>query len=81
MLSALVGTQLRHWRTRRQLSQLQLSMEASVSIRHLSYVETGRALHSREMILRLVHRLDVLLRERNLLLTSASFAPKYGAPR
>ena len=47
MLTAPVGTQLRHWRTRRQLSQLQLSMEASVSTRHLSYVETGRALHSR----------------------------------
>ena len=78
-LTASVGTQLRHWRTRRQLSQLQLSMEASVSTRHLSYVETGRSQPSREMILRLAHRLDVPLRERNLLLTSAGFAPMYAA--
>ena len=74
-----VGTQLRHWRTRRRLSQLQLSLDAEVSTRHLSCVETGRALPSREMILRLAHRLDVPLRERNHLLTSAGFAPMYGA--
>jgi transcriptional regulator with XRE-family HTH domain len=78
-LTAPVGAQLRHWRTRRQLSQLQLSMEADVSTRHLSYVETGRSLPSREMILRLAHRLDVPLRERNHLLTSAGFAPMYAA--
>ena len=74
-----VGLQLRHWRLRRQLSQLKLSVEADVSTRHLSYVETGRSLPSREMILRLAHRLDVPLRERNRLLTSAGFAPMYAA--
>ncbi len=73
-----VGTQLRHWRPRRQLSQLKLSVEADVSTRHLSYVETGRSLPSR-VILRLAHRLDVPLRERNHLLTSAGFAPMYAA--
>lgn len=78
-LAPTVGMQLRHWRQRRQLSQLKLSVEADVSTRHLSYVETGRSLPSREMILRLAHRLDVPLRERNQLLTSAGFAPMYAA--
>jgi transcriptional regulator with XRE-family HTH domain len=76
-----VGAQLRQWRTRRQLSQLALSMEAEVSTRHLSCVETGRALPSREMILRLANRLEVPLRERNRLLTAAGFAPMFEARR
>lgn len=74
-----VGTQLRQWRLRRKLSQLDLSVNADVSQRHLSFVETGKAAPSREMVLRLAHRLDVPLRERNLLLTSAGFAPMYSA--
>lgn len=74
-----VGAQLRRWRTHRRLSQLALSMQADVSTRHLSYVETGRSLPSREMILRLARRLDVPLRERNNLLTAAGFAPMYTA--
>ena len=72
-----VGTQLREWRQRRRLSQLDLAGHAEVSTRHLSYLETGRAQPSREMVLRLADRLDVPLRERNGLLTAAGFAPLY----
>ncbi|MBC8057841.1 MAG: helix-turn-helix domain-containing protein, partial [Rhizobiales bacterium] len=72
-----VGTQLREWRQRRHLSQLDLSVDAEVSTRHLSFVETGRAMPSREMVLRLADRLEVPLRERNRLLTAAGFAPMY----
>lgn len=71
------GVHLRHWRTHRRLSQLDLAQEADVSTRHLSYVETGRAAPSREMVLRLAERLDVPLRERNALLVAAGFAPMY----
>jgi transcriptional regulator with XRE-family HTH domain len=71
------GAHLRHWRTHRRLSQLDLAQEAEVSTRHLSYVETGRAAPSREMVLRLAERLDVPLRERNALLVAAGFAPMY----
>ncbi|MEJ8849056.1 helix-turn-helix transcriptional regulator [Variovorax rhizosphaerae] len=71
------GTHLRHWRQHRRLSQLDLAQEAEVSTRHLSYVETGRAAPSREMVLRLAERLDVPLRERNALLVAAGFAPMY----
>jgi transcriptional regulator with XRE-family HTH domain len=71
------GTQLREWRQRRRLSQLDLSVDADVSTRHLSFVETGRAMPSREMVLRLADRLDVPLRERNRLLTAAGFAPMF----
>jgi transcriptional regulator with XRE-family HTH domain len=72
-----VGTQLRHWRQRRRLSQLDLAGHAEVSTRHLSFLETGRALPSREMVLRLADRLEVPLRERNRLLTAAGYAPLY----
>ena len=72
-----VGTQLRDWRQRRRLSQLDLSTDAAVSTRHLSFVETGRAMPSREMVLRLANRLDVPLRERNRLLLAAGYAPMY----
>lgn len=72
------GTQLREWRQRRRLSQLGLAGDAEVSTRHLSFVETGRAMPSREMVLRLADRLDVPLRERNRLLTAAGFAPMFG---
>ena len=64
-LTAPVGAQIRHWRARRRLSQLELALEADVSTRHLSCLETGRAAPSREMILRLARPLDVPLRERN----------------
>lgn len=72
-----VGTQLRAWRQRRHLSQLDLSVDAEVSTRHLSFVETGRAMPSREMVLRLADRLEVPLRERNRLLIAAGYAPMY----
>ncbi|MBU1361980.1 MAG: helix-turn-helix transcriptional regulator [Gammaproteobacteria bacterium] len=71
------GAHLRHWRQRRRLSQLDLALEARVSTRHLSYVETGRAEPSREMVLRLAERLEVPLRERNALLVAAGYAPMY----
>lgn len=71
------GAHLRHWRQHRRLSQLDLAQAAEVSTRHLSYVETGRAAPSREMVLRLAERLAVPLRERNALLVAAGFAPMY----
>lgn len=72
-----VGAQLREWRQRRHLSQLDLAGHAEVSTRHLSCLETGRAQPSREMVLRLADRLEVPLRERNQLLTAAGYAPLY----
>src|SRR4051812_24250719 len=76
-----VGVLLRDWRQRRHLSQLDLAGHAEVSTRHLSYVETGRALPSREMVLRLADRLEVPLRERNRLLTAAGYAPMFAERR
>ena len=70
-----VGEHLRDWRQRRRMSQLDLALDADISARHLSFVETGRARPSREMVLRLADTLDVPLRERNLLLLAAGFAP------
>ena len=72
-----VGPLLRRWRESRHLSQLELALEAEVSSRHISFLETGRAAPSREMILTLSNVLDVPLRERNLLLLAAGFAPVY----
>jgi transcriptional regulator with XRE-family HTH domain len=72
------GRLLREWRRRRNLSQLQLASGSAVSARHLSFIETGRARPSREMVLHLADRLDVPLRERNRLLLAAGFAPVYG---
>lgn len=73
-----VGPLLRRWREARHLSQLELSLEAEVSARHISFLETGRAVPSREMILTLANVLDVPLRERNVLLLAAGYAPVYG---
>jgi transcriptional regulator with XRE-family HTH domain len=73
------GPLLREWRLRRRLSQLDLSLQAAVSARHLSFVETGRARPSRELVLHLADRLDVPLRERNALLLAAGYAPLYPA--
>ncbi|HMV98854.1 MAG TPA: helix-turn-helix transcriptional regulator, partial [Acidobacteriota bacterium] len=72
-----VGTLLREWRTRRRLSQLDLACEANISTRHLSFLETGRATPSREMVIHLAEQLNVPLRERNLLLTAAGYAPVF----
>src|SRR5258707_9857516 len=73
-----VGGLLRDWRRRRHLSQLDLALEAGVSTRHLSFVETGRSRPSPEMVLHLADRLEVPLRERNQLLLAAGYAPQYG---
>ncbi|HUA33917.1 MAG TPA: helix-turn-helix transcriptional regulator [Candidatus Binataceae bacterium] len=72
-----VGPLLRRWRESRHLSQLDLALEAEVSSRHISFLETGRAMPSREMLLTLANVLDVPLRERNLLLLAAGYAPVY----
>ncbi|TWT23171.1 helix-turn-helix transcriptional regulator [Luteimonas marina] len=76
-----VGEQLRDWRQRRHLSQLHLAGLADISSRHLSFVETGRSLPSRAMLLRLSDRLDVPLRERNALFVAAGYAPVYSERR
>jgi len=73
-----VGSMLRDWRQRRRLSQLELALAADVSARHLSFIETGRARPSADMVLRISEALDVPLRERNHLLLAAGFAPAYG---
>jgi transcriptional regulator with XRE-family HTH domain len=76
-----VGSLLRRWRESRHLSQLELALEAEVSPRHLSFLETGRAQPSKEMLLTLSNALDVPLRERNLLLLAAGYAPIYPETR
>jgi transcriptional regulator with XRE-family HTH domain len=70
-----VGEHLRDWRQRRRLSQLDLACEAEISARHLSFLETGRSQPSREMILRLAEQLEIPMRERNVLLVAAGYAP------
>jgi transcriptional regulator with XRE-family HTH domain len=72
-----VGDLLREWRTRRRMSQLVLASEAEISTRHLSFVESGRATPSREMIMHLAERLEVPLRARNALLVAAGYAPLF----
>lgn len=71
------GEQLREWRQRRRLSQLDLASEAELSTRHLSFVETGRAKPSRDMVMRLSEALELPLRSRNELLIAAGFAPSF----
>lgn len=72
-----VGQMLRQWRERLRLSQLDLAGRAEISTRHLSFVETGRSMPSREMVVRLAEHLNVPLRERNQLLVAAGYAPVY----
>lgn len=72
-----VGALLRAWRDRRGRSQLELALDAGVSTRHLSFVETGRSRPSAELVLALAEGLDVPLRERNTLLLAAGYAPRY----
>lgn len=73
-----VGALIRDWRQMRHLSQLDLALEAEISQKHLSFVESGRSQPSRDMVLRLAEHLAVPLRERNVLLLAAGFAPVYG---
>ncbi|MFC4588063.1 helix-turn-helix domain-containing protein [Sphaerisporangium corydalis] len=72
-----VGELLRQWREHRRLSQLDLAIQADISTRHLSFMETGRSNPSREMVLHLSAELDLSLRERNRLLLAAGFAPVF----
>lgn len=72
-----VGDLLREWRQRRRMSQLDFSVAAEISSKHLSFLETGRSRPSREMLLKLAELLEVPLRERNSLLISAGFAPMF----
>jgi transcriptional regulator with XRE-family HTH domain len=76
-----VGSLLRDWRQRRRMSQLDLALEAEISARHLSFIETGRSQPSREMVLNLSEHLDVPLRERNVLLVAAGYAPVFPEKR
>ena len=72
-----IGTLLRQWRQRRRLSQLALALDAGISQRHLSFVESGRSRPSRDMVLALSRQLDVPLRDRNVLLHTAGYAPTF----
>ncbi|WP_328402825.1 helix-turn-helix domain-containing protein [Nocardia sp. NBC_00403] len=72
-----VGALLREWRTRRKLSQLELSIRSGISARHISFVETGRTIPSHAMIERFTEHLNIPLRERNRLLIAAGHAPTY----
>ena len=73
-----VGDVLRDWRQRRRLTQMDLALDAEISPKHLSFLETGRAQPSREMVLNLSERLEIPLRERNTLLVAAGYAPVFG---
>ncbi|HEX2128342.1 MAG TPA: helix-turn-helix transcriptional regulator [Solirubrobacterales bacterium] len=72
-----VGPLLRDWRQRRRLSQLDLALEAGISARHLSFVETGRSVPSPDMVLHLAEQLEVPYRERNRMMLAAGYAPVY----
>src|SRR3546814_7643890 len=77
MQCAPLGEQLREWRTRRRMSQMDLALETDISTRHLSFIETGRSRPSPQMIERIAERLQVPHRARNALLLAAGFAPDY----
>ena len=72
------GDLLKEWRGIRGVSQMTLALEAEVSPRHVSFLESGRSRPSQEMVLRLAEALGVPLRERNAMLVAAGFAPKFG---
>jgi transcriptional regulator with XRE-family HTH domain len=72
-----VGPLLREWRERRRMTQLELALEAGISARHLSFVETGRSQPGRETLLRIVQHLDVPFREQNRLLLAKGHAPAF----
>lgn len=77
--SADFGTMLKAWRRTRNVSQLDLSSASGVSTRHLSFMETGRAKPSRDMVLRLADELEIPMRDRNKLLVAAGYAPEFKA--
>lgn len=76
-----LGDYLRDWRRRRRMSQLDLALEADISQRHLSFIESGRSAPSRDMLLHLAERLEVPLRDRNPMLLAAGFAPVFAERR
>jgi transcriptional regulator with XRE-family HTH domain len=76
-IQATVGSVLREWRARRRMSQLDLALDAEISARHLSFVESGRSSPSRDLLLKLVERLAMPLRARNRLMLSAGYAPAH----
>jgi transcriptional regulator with XRE-family HTH domain len=71
------GELIRYWRTRRRISQLELALDANVSTKHLSFVETGRSRPSRQLLVHLAQQLDLPMAERNRLLLAGGFAPPY----
>lgn len=73
------GSQLREWRQRRRMSQLDFALDAEISQKHLSFIETGRSVPSRDMVVRLAEVLEVPLRDRNAMLAAAGYAPLYAA--
>src|SRR5579863_4192414 len=73
-----VGEMVRSWRELRRFSQLELATEAEVSQRHLSFIESGRSVPSREMVLHLAEYLEIPFRERNVMLLAAGYSPVYG---
>ncbi|MEO1401846.1 MAG: helix-turn-helix transcriptional regulator [Cyanobacteria bacterium J06635_1] len=77
LLSDTFSELLKYWRKQRNLSQLTLSLNSDVSQRHISFLESGRAKPSREMVLQLATVLDIPFREQNKLLTAAGFAPVF----
>ncbi|WP_122520375.1 helix-turn-helix domain-containing protein [Pannonibacter phragmitetus] len=72
-----IGAMLRVWRQRRRLSQLELALEAGISQRHLSFIESGRSVPGKDVVLRLAEQLNVPLRDRNPLLMAAGYAPMF----
>jgi transcriptional regulator with XRE-family HTH domain len=72
-----VGKHIRDWRQRRRLSQLEFALDVEISQKHLSFIESGRSSPSREMVLRLAEHLNVPLRERNVMLLAAGYAPVF----
>jgi transcriptional regulator with XRE-family HTH domain len=77
MQQAKIGDLIKEWRARRRLSQLDLALEAGISQRHLSFLESGRSAPSRDMVETLAEHLQLPLRERNVMLLSAGFAPAF----
>ncbi len=72
-----VGELVRFWRTQRRLTQMELALDANLSTKHLSFVETGRSHPSRQLLIHLAQHLDLPIAERNRLLLAAGFAPPY----
>jgi transcriptional regulator with XRE-family HTH domain len=72
-----IGQLIREWRQRRRLSQFDLACDAQISAKHVSFLETGRAMPDREMVLHLAERMSIPLRDRNVMLRAAGFDPTY----